>query len=129
MFWSLLSAFGGWFMLYAFTTDHQAVRYNENILQLSPLLLPLVFVIPLALSRRPKAGQIAWVLSAIALAASVLGLLLKVLPMMYQTNANIIALAIPANAGLAYAAWRLSKLPPRQVELNVQAKKSPMKGH
>jgi hypothetical protein len=128
MFWSLLAGFGGWFMLYAFTTDHLAVRYNENILQLSPLLLPLVFVIPLALSRRPRAGQIAWVLSAIALAASLLGLVLKVLPMMYQTNANIIALAIPANAGLAYAAWRLRKLPPRGAESKFDHSDLPRKG-
>lgn len=112
MFWSLLAGFGGWFMLYAWTTNHTAVRDNENIMQFSPLLLPLVVLIPKALARRGNAGKIAFRLAQGALALSILGLVLKVLPGMYQVNANLIALALPANAGLAAAMWKLQQLSP-----------------
>jgi hypothetical protein len=36
---------------------------------------------------------------------SILGFLLQALPMMNQVNGNIIALALPANVGVAVAAW------------------------
>jgi hypothetical protein len=40
---------------------------------------------------------------------SLVGLLLKVLPQFYQVNGAVIALALPAHAGVAAAAWRLSR--------------------
>jgi hypothetical protein len=108
--WSFLAGFAGWFLIYGWTlTDHIWVRRNENILQLSPLLFPLVVLVPLVLRRRKQALQIALALAVAALGASVLGLLLKVLPLMYQDNWNMIALALPANAGLAWALWKLNE--------------------
>jgi hypothetical protein len=39
---------------------------------------------------------------------SLLGLLLKALPMFYQANWNIIAMCLPANAAIAYVAWAMT---------------------
>jgi hypothetical protein len=43
----------------------------------------------------------------LALAISIIGLICKVLPMMDQVNFNMIALAIPANAGLFWSLRRI----------------------
>jgi hypothetical protein len=107
--WSLLAGFAGWFLVYAWTlTDHVDARNNENILQLSPLMLPLVVLIPLALAGWRKSSRAALVLAGISLVGCVLGLMMKILPTMHQVNGNIIALAIPANLGLVWALWKLS---------------------
>ena len=107
VFWTLLAGFFGWFLLYGWTlTDHWAVRYNENILQFSPLLLPLVVLIPKTLRGNKRAAKVARWLALSAAGLSILGLILKVLPMMYQVNWNIIALSLPANVGLAWSLWR-----------------------
>jgi len=108
MLWVLLAGFGGCFMLYTWTTDHSAVLYNENILQLCPLLVLMLVLIPKALSGTPRVRQMTVSLAGIALLTSILGLLLKLIPSMYQVNSNIIALSIPANAGLAWAMWKLA---------------------
>lgn len=106
--WSFVAGFAGWFLVYGWWfTDHVAVRGNENILQLSPLMFPLVVLLPLTLAGQIKAGRIALILAAMSFAASGLGLILKLLPAMNQTNTNMIALALPANAGLAWGLWRL----------------------
>ncbi len=108
VFWSLLSGLGGAILTYLWVlTDHAAVRPNENILQLSPAMLPMVLLAPLALRGRRKLTRIGLLLAELALVASVLGLVLKILPAMYQPNANIIALALPANAGMAWAMWMM----------------------
>jgi hypothetical protein len=113
IFWLVLSAFGGCTLTYFWLfTDHAAVRPNENILQLSPLALPMIVLVPMLLRRKPRAGRISLVLALVMLVASVLGLLLKVLPTMYQPNWNTIALALPTNAGLAWAVWRLNRTLP-----------------
>jgi hypothetical protein len=107
MFWLILSSFGSWVLVYFwFLTDHAAVRPNENLLQLSPLCLPMVLLVPLMLRGKRLPGRISLVLGLLILSASLLGLLLKLLPMMNQPNWNMIALALPANAGLAWAVWR-----------------------
>jgi hypothetical protein len=112
VFWSLLAGLAGWILIYFWTlTDHVWVRPNENILQLSPLLLALVLLMPLALLRRRRwPARTALALAVAAFGASTLGLLLKVLPSMGQDNWNMIALALPANAGLAWALWKLESI-------------------
>jgi hypothetical protein len=83
IFWLVLSAFGGCTLTYFWLfTDHAAVRPNENILQLSPLALPMIVLVPMLLRRKPRAGR------------------------------NTIALALPTNAGLAWAVWRLNRTLP-----------------
>jgi hypothetical protein len=110
-FWVLLASFGAWFLVYGWTlTDHQAVRPNENILQLSPVMLPMIVLVPLAAGRRKRrirAARAGLVLTGFMLAGSIIGFVLQVLPGLDQVNGNIIALALPANAGLAWAMWRI----------------------
>jgi hypothetical protein len=111
--WAFLAGFAGCFLIYGWTlTDHSWVRNNENLLQLTPVCFPLIVLVPMALGRRRRAASIAMVLAGVALASSLVGLILKVLPWFDQINAEIIALALPANAGLAWAMWTLWKLPP-----------------
>jgi hypothetical protein len=38
-----------------------------------------------------------------------MGLVLKLLPQFYQLNGQVIALALPAHAGVAVAVWRLTR--------------------
>lgn len=108
--WSSLCGFAGCFLLYGwFLTDHTWTRDNENLLQLSPLLLPLVVLVPMHLRGRGHAGRAALALAAAALTGSLVGMMLQALPMMNQVNGEIIALALPANAGLAVAVLVLRK--------------------
>ena len=44
-------------------------------------------------------------------ALSLLGVLLKVLPWFHQVNGEIVALALPINLAIAWAAWRLAGEP------------------
>ena len=109
MLWCFIAGAAGWFLVYAWTgTDHLAVRDNENILQLSPLMLPLVLIIPLMLRGWRRADRIALVLAGLALGGCVLGLVMKILPSMNQVNWNFIALAVPANAGLFWSIWKFN---------------------
>jgi len=48
-------------------------------------------------------------LAVIVVALSSLGLLLKLFPAFYQVNGAIIALALPAHAGVAGGLWQLSR--------------------
>ncbi|HWP40282.1 MAG TPA: DUF4105 domain-containing protein [Tepidisphaeraceae bacterium] len=108
--WSILCGFAGCFLLYGwFLTDHTWTQDNENLLQLNPLLLPLVVLAPMQLRGSRRAGRAALVLAAAGLTGSLAGMILQVLPMMDQVNGEMIALALPANAGLAAALLILSK--------------------
>jgi len=113
--WLLFAGIGGVILLglWAFT-DHSIAYRNENVLQLSPLALPLVVLLPaLAYGARwswrwgPK-------LAAAVAALSVLGFALQVLPWFNQVNGPEIALAMPINLAVAWAAWYLSGSPPRR---------------
>ena len=106
--WSLLSGIGGLVLtgLWAFT-DHTATYQNENVLQidvLSLLLLPLVtrLVFGSAAKARP-----ALMLAAVIAGLSLMGWMVKLLPQFYQMNGDVIALALPAHAGIAAAMYRL----------------------
>jgi hypothetical protein len=89
-------------------TDHSAAYRNENLLQTDLLTLPLLWLITRAVFR-PSATRPARILSLVVAALSLTGLLLKVLPSFDQVNGNIIALALPANAGIAAGVWRLAR--------------------
>lgn len=95
-------------LLWAFT-NHYVTYGNENLLQVNPFSLGLVVLLPLALRRGAAAGSRAgraasWLAWGVA-AASVAGLLIQLLPGFDQVNGEIIALALPANVGLAAALW------------------------
>lgn len=110
--WSLQAAFCGWFGLYALTTHHWAAKWNENLLQFSPLALGLVVAIPAwARGKTWACGPAQWLAIACAGSAA-LGLVAKLLPMMTQVNWDTIALALPAQAGLALGMWRALRSAP-----------------
>jgi hypothetical protein len=106
--WSLVAGLLGVVLvsLWAFT-DHEAAYRNENILQLSPLLLALFVLLPRLLRGPEAAGgrelpsRIAYAVAAL----SVVGLVAQLLPGFSQGNADIIALALPVNLGLAGFAY------------------------
>lgn len=112
--WLLFIAFLGVFAVSIWVfTSHVAAYRNENILQFSPLAIPLIVLVPAwALGRRWLDRWTLWITFAVA-GGSLLGLLIKVLPWSYQVNWDMIALALPANLGLAAAVYLLSR-PPAQ---------------
>jgi hypothetical protein len=113
--WALLWGIGACIAVWAWgISDHMASYRNENLLQMSPLILPFVILGPmLALGRRsrPRMIKVAKGLALIGAVLSILGLLLKVLPPFWQHNGEIIAIALPANIGLALAVDRLARRP------------------
>ena len=106
--WSLLAGFAGLIMLLTWTvTDHTFMYRNENLLQLSPLSLLLVPLLP-RLVRRGRSPLAPRLAVAVALLAA-LGFALQALPGFLQTNGEIIALALPVHAGIAVGAWMLAR--------------------
>jgi hypothetical protein len=89
-------------------TDHLMAYCNENLLQLNPLAL-LILPAAFATARGRKAGA-PWRWATLSVAGlSLLGLLLKLLPGFDQVNGPIVALALPAQLGIAAAIARLAK--------------------
>ncbi len=88
-------------LLWAFT-DHVVAHRNENLLQASLLMVPLAAVLPAAAAGRAWAARPARTLAALVALSSLAGLLLQLLPGFDQQNGNIIALAAPANLGVAW---------------------------
>jgi hypothetical protein len=89
-------------------TDHVMAYRNENLLQLDPLALALL---PAAFAAVRGAGAPPWsvkLAQAIAL-LSLLGLAFKLLPGFDQVNGPIIALALPAQLGVASAFTALAR--------------------
>jgi hypothetical protein len=89
-------------------TDHVMAYRNENLLQLQPLALALA---PGGFAAvRGRSSTRRWAMVAVVVAGlSLLGLMLKLLPGFDQVNQPVIALALPAQAGIAAALWRLSR--------------------
>jgi uncharacterized membrane protein len=115
---AFLASVGGWAVVAGLAglvlaglwglTDHVAASHNENLLQLSPLALLILPALPAALRGKAMAryGLIA---AALVAGLSGLGLLLKLLPGFDQVNGPVIALALPAQVGLAAALARLPR--------------------
>jgi len=82
-------------------TDHQTSYRNENLFFLSPLLVPLIGLVPAAAGRGVRARPLAFRVAVVVVVLSVVGFLVQALPGFYQANGEIIALALPANLGLA----------------------------
>ena len=88
-------------------TDHSAAYSNENVLQTNLLALLLLWFGARLAFGSESAAKPAVVLATLIAAISLLGLLLKAFAAFHQVNGGIIALALPAHAGIAAAIWRL----------------------
>lgn len=106
MLWSLLAGAAGVVLdfLWIFTA-HWGAHHNENVLQVSPLSLILLVLIPFALLGRRRgarsARRLAWLIAALSAA----GFVLQVLPSWNQFNGDIIAFVLPVDIGLALGLW------------------------
>lgn len=100
--WALLAGVGGGLLafLWAFT-DHAVAYHNENLFQVNLLFLPLAVLAPALARGSGGARHPALLFSALVAAGSLAGLVLKVSPAFNQHNAEILALFVPANLGLA----------------------------
>jgi hypothetical protein len=108
--WSALIGAGGVLLLGIWAFTNHAIAYrNENVLQFNALALPLVILIPaLVFGARWARRPARWLATAVA-AASVLGLLVQVLPWVNQVNGDIVALALPVNLALAWAVHNMAR--------------------
>ncbi len=87
-------------------TDHVMAYRNENLLQLNPLALLLLPAIGGVMRGSPTARW-AWPVAGSLVGLSLLGLILKLLPGFDQVNGPVIALALPAQLGIAAGIRRL----------------------
>jgi hypothetical protein len=111
--WLLFAGTGGLILTGLWTmTDHAIAYRNENLLQLSPLALPLVLLVPALGYGAHWAGLWASRLAITVAVLSLLGFVLQVLPWFNQANGYAIALALPINLAVAWAAWYLAGLFP-----------------
>jgi hypothetical protein len=108
-FWGLVAGtFGAVLLgLWAFT-EHDATYWNENLLQINPIALVLVALVPMAVFGRGRAAQWAVRLGLLLAALSFFGAVIQLLPGLDQANGEIVALALPIHLGLAWALWRVS---------------------
>ena len=109
IFWTLLVGGAGAFLSWGFTTEHWSVYWNENWLLFNPLALALVVLAPLAVTGRKWAKRPTFVFASILFASAIVALLIQVLPAFNQHNVEMLALTLPAHAGLAYAAYMLER--------------------
>ena len=112
--WLLVAGTGGLLLVLLWTmTNHQIAYRNENLLQLSPLALPLVLLVPCLAYGARWAARPARLLATIVAGLSLLGVVMQVLPGLDQRNAQIIALALPVNLALAWITRVLAARIPR----------------
>jgi hypothetical protein len=110
--WALIIGVAGGLLAFLWGfTDHAVASRNENVLQANLLLLPLAVLAPRLARGKPEARGPAVALALMVAALSVLGVLLKALPGFYQANAEVLALAVPVNLGLALSLWLLGRAP------------------
>ncbi|HEU5171355.1 MAG TPA: DUF4105 domain-containing protein [Gemmatimonadales bacterium] len=108
--WALLGGLTGAILVFLWAfTDHTVAHRNENVLQASLFLLPLAVLTPALALGRSWARRPALALAALVAAAALSGLALKLLPGFDQRNAEVLALAVPANLGLALGLRRAGK--------------------
>jgi hypothetical protein len=107
--WCLASGIAGLVLVGLWAlTDHAAAYNNENVLQANVLTLPLIWLLTPVVFGSPARARPALVVASTVAGLSLLGLILKLFPQFYQVNGDVIALALPAHAGVAAAAYRLS---------------------
>jgi len=104
--WTLLAGLAGIILAGLWgLTDHAMAACNENLLQMNPLSLALLPLLP-GFLRGNRSAPVAGLAAGIAM-LSLAGLALQVLPWFQQVNGPVIALALPAHLGVAAALRRL----------------------
>jgi hypothetical protein len=107
--WSAVAGLAGLVLAWLWgLSDHTAATHNDNLLQLSPLALLILPALPAALRGKTMAHY-GFLAAGLVAGLSVLGLLLKLLPGFDQVNGPVIALALPAQVGIAAALARLPR--------------------
>ncbi len=110
--WMLLLGFAGVFATVVWLfTSHVAAYWNENLWHFSPLAAPLIVLLPALALGRKWAGRPAAALAGAMVASGVIGLALKMLPMFFQANWDMIAMTLPAHVGVCWAVWALWRSP------------------
>ena len=103
--WSVLAGLAGVVLAGLWTlTDHTAAYANQNLFQLSPLSLPLAMLLP-RVGRPGGPGRWTPRLAIAVAALALTGLAWKALPLVQQANGEMIALALPIQLAIAFAAW------------------------
>jgi hypothetical protein len=105
--WSLAAGFAGMALTFLWGfTDHIYSYRNENLLQLDPLSIVLMVLLLRIVWANSAAGNYqskvrsAYTVALVVAALSVIGLLMKALPMFDQGNRDIIAMALPIHIGV-----------------------------
>lgn len=105
--WSVVAGVAGVLLLLVYATRHVFMWHNENALQFVPLSLLLAVLLPLALARGERLARAARAMALLAFALSAGGVLLKALPAWRQLNWELIALALPVHAAVAWSVARV----------------------
>lgn len=106
--WGLVAGLLGLVLLALWTlTDHEFGWNNENLLQVNPLALALVVLVPLAIARGGGPRTTRW--AGLLVGLSLFGLLLNPLPVTRQANLAVIALALPVHVAVFYSMWRFGR--------------------
>jgi hypothetical protein len=111
--WAALLGFFGLVLLGLWAaTNHQIAFRNENLLQVNPLALGLLVLLPALLLGARWAARPARLLALALAAMSLLGLVLKALPAFAQHNFSVIAFALPVHLAIAWTVHRLATASP-----------------
>jgi hypothetical protein len=106
--WGLIAGAAGTALVFAWLfTKHYFMSRNENLLHFDPLSLALVVLIPLSIYGRRGVSK-AVKMAGIVASLSLLGFVLQGIPLFYQKNGEIIALALPINLAVWWTVYRLS---------------------
>ncbi len=105
MLWSVPAGALGLMLSYAWFSNHEAAKWNENWLQGNVVSLLLIVLAPMAYRWPTTARRVAF----LVLGFSAFGLVAKITPWFWQVNGSIIALALPIHAGVAWGIWRVTK--------------------
>lgn len=100
--WAALNGILGIVLIVGWTaTRHAFMARNENLLQFDPLSLALAVMLPLAVSRGRWVNA-ARLLALVIAVVSIVGLVVKVVPVFDQVNVAVIAMTLPVHLVLAW---------------------------
>ncbi len=111
--WGALSGALGLLLVLAWFTDHHFIQANLNLAWTTPLAVPLAVLLVTALASPARGlGTLGRWVRACALGVAgpmALVLVLQLVGVWHQGNADVVFVALPANLGLAWAGWRVTR--------------------